>query len=185
MARSGASAMKPVLLPPAGEVGFLGDAAMPADLYFVTREPVPIVGMGYPARIDWSLLHAQGVHHVVCLTHDEPLYDAAPLAVTAVALEDMYAAPATGPRDASAELVRVQHAADAVVRAVARDEGVAVHCRGGRGRAGTVIGVALVRLGLDPKQVVAHLDAIHRARGKGGWPEHPWQSSVVLATTPH
>jgi hypothetical protein len=176
--------MIPKLLPPAAEVGFLGDAAIPADLYFVTRQPVPIVGMGYPARIEWPLLHAEGVHHVVCLTHDEPLYDAAPLAVTAVALEDMYAAPASGPRDATAELERVRHAADAVVQAVGRNEGVAVHCRGGRGRAGTVIGVALVRLGLDPTLVVAHLDAIHRARGKGGWPEHPWQASVVLTTSP-
>lgn len=174
--------MKPKLLAPAGEVGFLGDAAIPADLYFVTREPVPIVGMGYPARVEWPLLHAEGVHHVVCLTHDEPLYDASPLAVTAIALEDMYAAPAAGPRDADAELARVRRAADAVVDAVQRGEGIAVHCRGGRGRAGTVIGVALVRLGLDARLVVQHLDAIHRARGKGGWPEHPWQASAVLST---
>jgi hypothetical protein len=168
------------LLPAAGEVGFLGDAAIPADLYFVAREPVAIVGMGYPARLDWELLHRAGVHHVVCLTHDEPPYDCAPLTHTAVALEDLYASP--GPRDPGAEEERVRRAADAVVGAVARGEGVAVHCRGGRGRAGTVLGVALVHLGHEPYRVVAHLDAIHRARGKGGWPEHEWQAAVVQRT---
>ncbi len=162
-------------------MGFLGDVAIPAELYFVTREPVAIVGMGYPARIDWPLLHAAGVHHVVCLTHDEPLYDAAPLTHTAVALQDLFASP-TGPTDPDAELARVRHAADAVVQAVARGDGVAVHCRGGRGRAGTVIGVALVRLGLDANTVVEHLDAVHRARGKGGWPEHEWQAATVRAS---
>jgi hypothetical protein len=175
-------AARPTLLPPAGEVGFLGDAAVPADLYFVTRQPVAIVGMGYPARIDWKLLHEAGVQHVVCLTHDDAPYDCAPLSHTAIALQDLYAAPAAGPRDPEVEAGRVGAAADAVVAAVHRGDGVAVHCRGGRGRAGTVIGVALVRLGHDPAGVVAHLDAIHRARGKGGWPEHPWQAEIVRHT---
>jgi hypothetical protein len=173
--------LRPLLLAPAGEVGFIGDTAIPADLYFVSREPVVIVGMGYPARIDWTLLHAAGVGQVVCLTHDEAPYDCAPLTVSAIALQDLFAAP-RGPDDRVAERARVSRAADAVVAAVQRGVGVAVHCRGGRGRAGTVLGVALVRLGHDPAFVVRHLDAIHRARGKGGWPESPWQAEVVLET---
>ena len=31
------------LLPPAGEVGTIGDAMIPADLYFLAREPVALV----------------------------------------------------------------------------------------------------------------------------------------------
>jgi len=122
------------------------------------------------------------VRHVVCLTHDEPPYDCAPLTCTAVALEDLYASM-QGPRDAVVERARVAQAADAVVAHVRDGEGVAVHCPGGRGRAGTVIGVALVQLGHDPDGVVTHLDAIHRARGKDGWPECPWQAAVVRSGT--
>jgi hypothetical protein len=169
------------LLPPAGEVGSIGDAMIPADIYFLARRPVTLVGMGYPARVDWQLLYDAGVHHVVCLTHDDvPPYDCAPLRCTAIALEDLYAAP-DGPTDAAIERQRVAAAAQAVVDAVERGEGVAVHCRGGRGRAGTVLGLALTQLGHSPKQVVDYLDALHRARGKGGWPESPWQRDVVMA----
>ena len=50
---------------------------------------------------------------------------------------------------------------------------------GGRGRTGTVIGVALVTLGHDPDKVVDYLDRVARARGRRGWPESPWQAAVV------
>ncbi len=167
------------LLAPAAEVGFLGAVAMPAELYFVTRTPAALVGMAYPSRVDWSLLAEEGVHHVVCLTHDDPPYDASPLLVHGVALQDLFARTA-GPDDTAAERERVLRAAGIVVDAVQRGEGVAVHCRGGRGRAGTVLGVALVQLGHDPKRVVDYLDRLHRARSKDGWPEHPWQAELVL-----
>ena len=165
------------LLAPAAEVGFVGASAMPAELYFVARRPVALVGMAYPSRIDWDTLHAQHVHRVVCLTHDEAPYDPAPLEIVAIALQDLYTEIA--PADPEAERARVLRATDAVVDSIEAGRGVAVHCRGGRGRAGTVIGCALVRLGHDPEAVVAHLDAIHRVRGKGGWPESPWQAEVV------
>jgi protein-tyrosine phosphatase len=54
-----------------------------------------------------------------------------------------------------------------------------VHCMGGRGRTGTVIGVALVMLGHDADDTVAYLDRVARARGRRGWPESPWQANVV------
>jgi len=159
-------------------VGFLGDAAIPGDLYFVSRDPVTIVGMGFPARIDWSLLAAEGVGHVVCLTHhDAPPYDPAPLRLTAIGLEDLWTA--REPTDPVRELDRVERAADAVVASVRAGVGVAVHCRGGRGRAGTVLGVALAWLGHDPDHVVDYLNALHLVRGKGGWPESPWQAGIV------
>src|SRR3954469_1308649 len=113
------------LLAPAGEVGFLGGAAMPAELYFVTRVPVALVGMAYPTRVDWSQLAAQGVRHVVCLTHDEPPYDPSPLEVHCVALQDLFARTA-GPDDRDGERERVRRAAGIVVDAARRGEGAAV-----------------------------------------------------------
>lgn len=170
--------MRPKLIAAASEVGFLGEAAIPGDLYFVSRDPVVIVGMGYPARIDWALLAAEGVGHVVCLTHhDAPPYDPAPLRLTAIGLEDLWTARA--PSDPHLERERVAQAASAVVESVRAGVGVAVHCRGGRGRAGTVLGVALARLGHDPDAVVRYLHTLHTRRGKIGWPESPWQEEMV------
>lgn len=170
---------RPKLIAAASEVGFLGDAAMPGDLYFVSRVPVAIVGMGYPARVDWTLLAAEGVGHVVCLTHHEaPPYDAAPLRITAIGLEDLWTA--REPTDPELERARVDEAARAVVESVRSGEGVAVHCRGGRGRAGTVLGIALARLGHDPDAIVRYLHTLHVRRGKVGWPESPWQAEMVL-----
>ena len=77
-------------------------------------------------------------------------------------------------RIASSALVEL--AAADVVAHLDDGIGVAVHCMGGRGRAGTVIGVALVRLGHDPDTVVDYLDRSPKARGRRGWPESPWQA---------
>lgn len=168
---------RPVLLRPVADVGFLGALSIPSDFFWVSRDPVPIAGMAFPARADWSLLAGLGFGHVVCLTHDDPPYDPAPLGLTAVGLDDLY--HGRPPSDPDAEQRRVLHAAGAAVAAVGRGEGVVVHCRGGRGRAGTVLGSALVMLGLDSGEVVAWLDLLHRRRGKAGWPESAWQEAVV------
>jgi len=165
------------LLPPASEVRFVGPMAMPAELYFLARQPVALAGMAYPSRVDWDALHDEGLRHVVCLTHDEAPYDPAPLTVTAISLQDLY----TGvvPDDPDAEHARIARAANVVVDAITAGDGVAVHCRGGRGRAGTVLGCALAKLGHEPDAIVAYLDRIHRIRGKGGWPESEWQADAV------
>jgi rhodanese/phosphatase family protein len=165
------------LLAPASEVRFVGPMAMPAELYFLARRPVALAGMAYPSRVDWNALHDEGLRHVVCLTHDDAPYDPSPLTVTAIALQDLY----TGvvPDDPAAERSRIVYAATVVVDSLSAGEGVAVHCRGGRGRAGTVIGCGLVMLGHESEVVVDHLDRIHRIRGKGGWPESAWQADVV------
>ena len=85
------------------------------------------------------------------------------------------------PDDPEHERARVFEAAADVVSHMERGIGVAVHCMGGRGRTGTVLGVALVQLGHEPEAVVAYLDATARARSKLGWPESPWQAEVVRA----
>jgi Tyrosine phosphatase family len=170
------------LLPPASEVRFVGPMAMPAELYFLARQPVALAGMAYPSRVDWDALHDEGLRHVVCLTHDVAPYDPSPLTITAISLQDLY----TGvvPDHADAELERIARAARVVVDSIEAGDGVAVHCRGGRGRAGTVLGTALVMLGHEPDDVVAHLDRIHTIRGKGGWPESAWQADAVRSFGP-
>jgi len=165
------------LLPPGAHTGFLGRLLVPDDLYWVAREPVALAGMSYPGRADWSQLHAEGIHHVVCLTHDAPAYDPTPCTLTAMRLQDLVSGGE--PNEPERERVLVARAADDVVAHLTRGLGVAVHCMGGRGRTGTVIGVALVRLGHDPDTVVARLDRIAVGRGRRGWPESPWQAAVV------
>ena len=83
------------------------------------------------------------------------------------------------PNDPTRESALVEEAAADVVEHLECGIGVAVHCMGGRGRTGTVVGVALVRLGHAPDAIVAHLDQLAKARGRRGWPESPWQAAVV------
>src|SRR5450755_1921015 len=141
------------LIAPASEVRFVGPMAMPAELYFLARQPVALAGMAYPSRVDWDALYEEGLRHVVCLTHDVAPYDPSPLTITAISLQDLY----TGvvPDDPDAERAHIERAARVVVDSIEAGDGVAVHCRGGRGRAGTVLGTALVMLGHDPDDAVA------------------------------
>jgi Swiss Army Knife protein, DSP-PTPase phosphatase domain len=166
------------LLPPGSGAGFLGALAVPADLYWVTRAPAPLAGMGYPRGASWKPLHQAGIRHVVCLTHAEAPYDASPLSIHPAPLQDLYTRPE--PDDPEAEREQAQRAARFVVERLEAGEGVVVHCHAGRGRTGMVIGRALVMLGHDPETVVDWLHRVQRTRGKRGWPEQPWQAGVVL-----
>jgi hypothetical protein len=167
------------LLPAGAHTGFLGALCVPDDLYWVSRTPVALAGMAYPGRADWELLAGEGIGHVVCLTHDAAPYDASPCTVASFRLQDLVSGGP--PRDPERELQVVHDAADDVVAHVEYGVGVAVHCMGGRGRTGTVLGVALVRLGHEPESVVDHLHRLAVGRGRRGWPESPWQAEVVLA----
>jgi len=166
------------VLPPGAHTGFLGDLCVPDDLYWIAREPVALAGMSYPGRADWARLHALGIGHVLCLSHDAPAYDPAPCTMTAMRLQDLVSGG--DPADPDRERALVERAAADVVAHLERGIGVAVHCLGGRGRTGTVIGVALVLLGRDPGETIDYLDRVAKARGRRGWPESPWQAAVVL-----
>jgi protein-tyrosine phosphatase len=72
-------------------------------------------------------------------------------------------------------------AAERIVEFLLAGEGVVVHCAGGTGRTGCVLGCALVRLGYTPSDVIAYLDDLHTIRARG-WPESPWQAAVVQQT---
>ena len=169
------------LLPAGAHTGFLGRLCVPDDLYWVSRSPVALVGMAYPGRADWSVLAEAGIGHVVCLTHDVAPYDAAPCTVSAFKLQDLVSGGP--PSDPERERALVQAAADDVLAHVERGEGVAVHCMGGRGRTGTVLGVALVRLGHEPEEIVEYLHRLAVGRGRRGWPESQWQAQIVLGTS--
>ena len=80
------------LLPPGSGAGFVGDLAIPADFYWVTRVPAPLAGMGYPRGNSWEALAHAGFQHVVCLTHAQAPYDSSPLATHHAQMQDMYAA---------------------------------------------------------------------------------------------
>jgi hypothetical protein len=167
------------LLPAGAHTGFLGNLCVPDDLYWVSRTPVALAGMSYPGRADWDLLASEGIGHVVCLTHEVAPYDPAPCTITAVRLQDLVSGDPPAAADRERELVR---AAAADVIAHLRDGvGVAVHCMGGRGRTGTVIGVALVQLGHEPDAVIEYLHRLAVGRGRRGWPESAWQADEVRA----
>lgn len=167
------------LLDPSAMPGVAG-ALVPRDVYLVAREPASLAGMAYPSweGLSWPGLATLGVGGVVCLTDESFPYDPAPLVpILAIRLQDL--AGGMGPDDPGAEEQRVHQAALAVLNHVRRGEGVLVHCAGGTGRTGTVIGCALRGMGHDSPGVLAYLDRLHKARGRDGWPESGWQAAVV------
>jgi predicted protein tyrosine phosphatase len=83
------------------------------------------------------------------------------------------------PTNPEGELIKIRRAVDAVIESLDRQDGVLVHCDGGTGRSGTVVGAVLVDMGERPGEVAAWLDRVHLTRGRSGWPESPWQSTVL------
>lgn len=153
--------------------------AVPQDLWWAMDEPIPLAAMRYPrADFPWTQASDLGFRIVVCLAGSGPWYDPSPLScAAAVDLQDLFRG--NSPKDPEEELRKVREAVNAVTASLERNEGVLVHCGEGRGRSGTVVGAALVALGEDPGAVAAWLDRVHRARGRPGWPESPWQCTVL------
>jgi hypothetical protein len=165
-------------LPDVASMPAVAGLAAPREFWWARVSPVPLAGMPFPrARLDWVALHDAGFRTVVCLTADAPGYDAAPLTVVGVALEDLYGG--RSPADAVAERDAVRRAVLTVRSLLDRGDGVVVHCAGGTGRTGTVVGGALVAAGEPVGDVARWLDTVHRARGRHGWPESPWQRDVL------
>ena len=153
---------------------------VPRSLYWLLLEPAPLAGMAFPScDTPWRTLHDLGFRHVVCLAAKSPGYDPAPLRhVYAEDLQDLVGGQF--PRDPARE-ERLSRAAARIVTAhVLAGEGVVVHCLGGTGRTGTVLGCVLKSLGFAVDEVVARLRTLSEARGKRpGWPESPWQRALV------
>ena len=148
----------------------------PNRLFVVLESPARLGGMAYPEPdTDWGALGRSGFRHVVRLHPGD--YDAAPLEIDDVELEDLFGG--RSPRDPEAERARVIEAARLAAEYVERGEGVVVHCVGGTGRTGTVLACALRLLGRSADEAI---DAVRAARPH--WPESPWQEEVVRSVEP-
>ena len=152
---------------------------MPMKLYVVLKEPAPLAGMSYPMmNTPWEKIENAGFSNVVCLCDTEVAYDPYPLKVLFSAeLEDLHYGNA--PYNLETQEWLVRKATNAVRRKMDAGEGVVIHCVGGIGRTGTVIGCVLRDLGFQAEEVVTYLDKINRARGFRGWPETEWQAEMV------
>ena len=169
------------LVEPEAGAGILG-VAVPAELYWVLTTPAPLAGMKYPREsFPWPTLKAAGFSEIVSL-HPGP-YDPKPLKrAFSEQLEDLVSGGP--PHHETDEKARLKRAVSATLLAWRAGRGVVVHCVGGRGRSGTVLGCVLRELGFGAIEAVAFLNRVHKARGKPGWPESEWQSKLVKTWTP-
>ncbi len=155
---------------------------VPRDFYWVLaapEAPAPLAGMAYPAWPPcWGEMYAAGFRHVICLVRDTFAYMPAPLnPLHAVHLADLFGG--VWPADPAAEKLKIRAAAALALARLEQGEGVIVHCAGGTGRTGTVLGCILRGLGFPASEVVPYLARLHQARGYDGWPESGWQATVV------
>lgn len=150
----------------------------PSEFYTVIEKPALLAGMRYPPMdMSWDLLQEAGFTSIVCLTSEEPLYKPSPLRLLyAIGLEDLYGKEPYDP-DEQEKLVR--EAAAAVLKGLEDGEHIVVHCLGGTGRTGTVLGCVLRGLGVPAPTVIRYLNNINVERGKDGWPESDWQAEMV------
>ena len=156
----------------------LPSITVPGTAYVVLKTPALLVRMRYPSAGIWQSLHTAGVEQLICLTDAKPSYDPSPVRLAHSArLEDLV--HGGEPRDAAKEEEAIRLAAARGLDQIRRGVGVVIHCAGGRGRTGSVIGCILVGLGYQPEEVIRYLDSLHKSRGKPGWPESPWQAEVV------
>jgi protein-tyrosine phosphatase len=152
---------------------------MPHDFYVVLKEPSPLAGMHFPrGRTPWKNLGAAGFTSIVCLVDSQVFYNPYPLRVLYSAeLEDLHYG--TWPRDPVRQERLVREATKIIVKGLDNGEGIIVHCAGGIGRTGTVLGCVLRELGFPADMVIRYLDMINKQRGIRGWPESEWQAEMV------
>src|SRR4030042_5723445 len=144
------------LVPPSSSPPREG-VTIPQELYWVLGHPTTLAGMRYPRPgFPWAALPQSGFARVGRLPSDGTPYDPSPLTTAYSAeLEDLV--HGSSPHSPRRELRLIREAVAVVREALALGEGGVVHCAGGRGRTGTVLGATLVSLGFTPADVVAHL----------------------------
>jgi protein-tyrosine phosphatase len=151
----------------------------PQAFYQVLQAPASLAGMAYPRpHTPWEAINKAGFQHVVCLANNQVDYDPAPLKILhSVELEDLvHGGP---PADPKREERLIQKAVTIAAERLLAGEGVVVHCMGGTGRTGTVIGCLLRQIGYPAQEVLAYLDGLNQTRGRSGWPESFWQAHFV------
>jgi protein-tyrosine phosphatase len=162
------------------EMPYIDGLFTPGRFYQVIKEPAPLAGMSYPRDpFPWALLPYFGYKYVVSLTAEQPDYDPSPVQfLHTTALQDLYGG--LDPDDPQREIDLIEGVVTAVYEQVSQGVGVAVHCQGGTGRTGTVLGGVLCRLGFPVDVVIHYLNRLTYHRGRiDGWPESPWQGEAL------
>lgn len=170
--------MLPSLLYPE-EMPEIAGIKIPSSFYVVLSEPAFLAGMALPGRYTpWENIGSAGFSHVVCLSHSKVYYNPYPLNVLFSAeLEDL--CHGYGPENPVREEQLIRQAVDAIRKKIDDGEGVVVHCVGGTGRTGTVLGCVLRDLGFQAAEVINYLDDLNKERGRSGWPEAEWQGKMI------
>lgn len=167
------------------EMPAVGGIRIPSNLYVVLKDPALLAGMPYPGvHTPWECLGEAGFSGIVCLCDSKVSYNPHPLKVLFSAeLEDLHRGfPPANPQ-IQEELV--MEAVGVIKRELDLGRGVIVHCMGGIGRTGTVLGCVLRDLGFHADEVIKYLDRINRLRGVKGWPEVKWQEEMVRKYLPN
>ncbi len=167
----------PKLVPPTEAIEI--SSGFPPGFYHVLREPAPLAGCAFPFGFhSWDNLHELGFKHVFCLSSERPRYSPSPLELTvACELDDL--SWRKRPAKPKQEAEQIQFLAEILAQTLHSGEGCLVHCAAGRGRTGTVMGVALRMLGISADVIISHLNSLHQIRSGNPWPESPWQSAFV------
>lgn len=160
--------------------GQLPDIKVPDELYCVLDVPGLLAGMRTPdKRIDWHSLSRRGFDYVVCLESNKPKYNPSPLRfLKCVELENL-SLPDDSPSEPRREEIYISEIVDRAERQLISGKGIVVHCGGGRGRTGTVIGCILKRMRYKSRAIINFLHDLHGKRDDSGWPEANWQSQLV------
>jgi hypothetical protein len=172
----------PRLLAP-NETPALGTIRIPEEFYQVLDSPAPLAGAMFPSEnFPWDEAHARGYQWVACLCSENPPYTPSKLKFACVVELHDFSVEEEAPNPKE-ELGLIREAALKVRALLMNRQGVLVHCAGGRGRTGTVIGAVLCLLGHKPAAVIRYLDSLHKRRGCKGWPEARWQAQVLQQFT--
>ncbi|MFH1350127.1 MAG: tyrosine-protein phosphatase, partial [Pseudomonadota bacterium] len=141
---------------------------IPDELYWIIDDPAPLAGMCRPrSDIPWVKLLSAGFGHVINLMSTSPDYDSSPLKMAyAVELQDLLSGgPPSDPEREEGLVREVVHVTKEILD---NGEGVIIHCYGGKGRTGMVIGCLLREFGFSSSEIIAGLDRLQKSRGKAG-----------------
>jgi hypothetical protein len=140
-----------------------------------------LLGMGLP--LPWESfagLSQFGINRLfnLCQPPDRVWYKTE-LLCAAIELDDLH--EGGSPENPELEMANYLALAQQILRYREAGTSVAVHCAGGRGRTGTLLGVVAVLLGHRPQEVVNWLHHLHLMRTGKPWPESQWQSDFVAS----